>query len=627
MEIKIKELITDKISGEWGEKIIDGKGVNIIRTANFTNLGNIDLTNIVQRKIDQKKIDQKKLVQGDVIIEKSGGSPTQPVGRVVYFDLDPDEIYLCNNFTSVLRANKSKIFPKYFFYQLFIGHIRGKTLKYQNKTTGIINLKLDNYLNEKIVVPSMQDQIRIAEVLTKTETLIKQRKDSIDLLDEFLRSTFLDMFGDPVKNEKKWEIVKLSQLGNLDRGISKNRPRNAPELLGGIYPLIQTGEVSNSGLYIKKYKKTYSELGLKQSKLWNEDTMLITIAANIAQTSILTFKACFPDSIVGFNSNKKESNVIYVHFLFSFFQKILEYNAPSSAQKNINLGILRELKVPKPSYKLQNKFASIVEKAEKVKEKYETSLKELENLFGSLSQKAFRGELDLSKLDVNAQIKEIENKIEAESVLDVSLETKITRSMQQFIKQTNNIQKRLALVSNTIPQSILNQIETINKIASPFQNLKAYQIPESLSQAMKSFDGIISITSRINQEAKEQFKTKLTWEEVNFEMVANWIKEQYSDYHFNSEILMNFLENERLTFSNYYASEELKTNPRLNESDDLKSFVFSALKGENQFINLEQFFYDAINENIQLNLRIEDYEIIKDKEKELRSGVYFKVVQ
>lgn len=395
------------------------------------------------------------------------------------------------------------------YHSTYLGlFLKIKSDYFKKNSTGATIPHIHRKSLESLLIPipeNLTDQIRIAEVLTKVETLIQKRKESIDLLDDFLRSTFLDMFGDPVKNEKKWEMVKLSQLGSLDRGVSKNRPRNAPELLGGIYPLIQTGEVSNSGLFIKKYKNTYSELGLKQSKLWDEGTMLITIAANIAQTSILTFKACFPDSIVGFNSNKKESNVIYVHFLFSFFQKILEYNAPSSAQKNINLGILRELKVPKPSIKLQNKFASIVEKAENVKEKYVDSLKELENLFGALSQKAFKGELDLSKLDVSTQIREIEKKVEAGSGLDISLETKLTKSMQQFIKQTAEIQKRVVLADKMIPKSLFKQIESINKSIESFQNLN--KIPEQLALAMKSFDGIKSITSTLNEEKKSTWSS------------------------------------------------------------------------------------------------------------------------
>ena len=94
------------------------------------------------------------------------------------------------------------------------------------------------------------------------------------------------MFGDPVKNEKNLPLEQLSKIGILERGKSQHRPRNAPELLGGPYPLIQTGDVSNSNIYITTYSNTYSELGLKQSKLWEPGTLCITIAANIAQTAI-----------------------------------------------------------------------------------------------------------------------------------------------------------------------------------------------------------------------------------------------------------------------------------------------------------------------------------------------------
>src|SRR5690606_38147340 len=101
-----------------------------------------------------------------------------------------------------------------------------------------------------------------------------------------------------------WEHVPLCELGNLDRGVSKHRPRNEPALLGGPYPLVQTGDVANSEGYIQNHLSTYTELGLKQSKLWPAGTLCITIAANIANTGILTYDACFPDSVVGFVPNE-----------------------------------------------------------------------------------------------------------------------------------------------------------------------------------------------------------------------------------------------------------------------------------------------------------------------------------
>lgn len=189
----------------------------------------------------------------------------------------------------------------------------------------------------------------------------------LPFLGQFLcKSRFIEMFGDPITNSKNLPELTLPELGEFGRGVSKHRPRNAPELLGGKYPLIQTGEVANAELYINGYTNTYSELGYKQSKMWKAGTLCITIAANIAKTGILSFDACFPDSVVGFHANEKTNN-IFIHFWFTFFQEILEAQAPASAQKNINLRILSELKVIVPPIELQNEFADFVKLTDKSK--------------------------------------------------------------------------------------------------------------------------------------------------------------------------------------------------------------------------------------------------------------------
>ena len=196
------------------------------------------------------------------------------------------------------------------------------------------------------------------------------------------------MFGDPVSNSRALPKTTLPELGEFGRGVSKHRPRNDPKLLGGIYPLIQTGDVAASDLYIKNYISTYSELGLSQSKMWSKGTLCITIAANIAKTAILDFDACFPDSVVGFIANEKTNN-IYIHYWFSFFQDILEAQAPESAQKNINLKILSELKVICPPKAEQNQFADFVQQVDKSKLAVQKSLEKTQLLFDSLMQEYF----------------------------------------------------------------------------------------------------------------------------------------------------------------------------------------------------------------------------------------------
>ncbi len=244
----------------------------------------------------------------------------------------------------------------------------------------------------EIPLPPLAEQRRIAAVLDQAEALRAKRRHTLVQLDTLTQSLFLDLFGDPAINPRKWSVRKFADVGVLDRGISKHRPRNAPELLGGPYPLIQTGDVANCDHYIRSYDSTYSEIGLRQSRMWPAGTLCITIAANIAKTGILTFDACFPDSVVGFQPNDSATTE-YVQLWLSFLQATLEANAPESAQKNINLAILRGLDISVPPLPLQREFAAQVAAVERLKAAQRSSLAKLDALFASLQHRAFRGEL------------------------------------------------------------------------------------------------------------------------------------------------------------------------------------------------------------------------------------------
>ena len=260
----------------------------------------------------------------------------------------------------------------------------------KSKASGSVrdNLKLEMLKEMTIPDVALEEQCFCAMILDKVRSLIQSRHDEVQKLDTLIKSRFTEMFGDPVSNSYDLPEATLSDLGEFGRGVSKHRPRNDIKLLGGKYPLIQTGDVANSGLYITSYSSTYSELGLKQSKMWDKGTLCITIAANIAKTAILEFDACFPDSVVGFIANERTNN-IFVHYWFSFFQAILESQAPESAQKNINLKILSELKVIVPEKRKQDQFASFVKLTDKSKVAVQKALDEAQLLFDSLMQEYF----------------------------------------------------------------------------------------------------------------------------------------------------------------------------------------------------------------------------------------------
>jgi type I restriction enzyme S subunit len=245
-----------------------------------------------------------------------------------------------------------------------------------------------SWLDYEIPVHVEQGQLLIRDILDQICELKKNAEAQIENLGLLVKSRFVEMFGDVTTNDRGWGTVTLPELGELNRGVSKARPRNSPELLGGPYPLVQTGDVSNAGPWIEKYSSTYSEKGLAQSRLWKRGTLCITIAANIAQTAILDFDACFPDSVVGFVPNER-TNAIFIHYWFSFFQQILETQAPQVAQKNINLQILSGLKIVEPPLALQREFAAFVEKVEKLKDVAKKSVEEMDTLYRAKLQEYF----------------------------------------------------------------------------------------------------------------------------------------------------------------------------------------------------------------------------------------------
>lgn len=153
---------------------------------------------------------------------------------------------------------------------------------------------------------------------------------------------------------------KLIEMGTLSRGRSQHRPRNDSKLYGGKYPFIQTGDVKNSNLYIEKYSQTYNDFGLNQSKLWPENTLCITIAANIADTGILSFPACFPDSIIGFTATKGKTDVRYVKYCFDLLQKSIQNMSKGSTQDNLSMEKLEQLEFNCPSFENQQKISAVL---------------------------------------------------------------------------------------------------------------------------------------------------------------------------------------------------------------------------------------------------------------------------
>ena len=183
----IESLLQETISGEWGTDCSDDSGTKVIRTTNFTNEGVLDLTDVVVRTIDAKKVEKKQLKKGDIILEKSGGTKDNPVGRLVYFE--EEGVFLANNFTQVLRPaeviNSRYLFAAlYYLYQTHKPLIKGLG----NQTNGIQNLKVPQYLQLQVSVPDRTAQDDFERICRQADKSKFELKQAIEKIDNVMRS-------------------------------------------------------------------------------------------------------------------------------------------------------------------------------------------------------------------------------------------------------------------------------------------------------------------------------------------------------------------------------------------------------------------------------------------------------
>lgn len=274
-------------------------------------------------------------------------------GFVMYWD---EPIFVSDAFS--IEPLEGALIPKFLYHYLLE---KQEILFSLKKGSGVPHVYPKDVSKILIPIPPLEIQEKIVQTLDKMTEYVTELTSELTSRKKqysFYRDKLLSFEEEVYQVE--WKT--LSEIAkDFGRGKSKHRPRNDARLYGGDIPFIQTGDIREAGKWIENYSQTYSAFGVEQSKKWEKGTLCITIAANIAETGLLGFEACFPDSIIGFVANPEFAITEYVFYYLNSIKDYLANKSYGSAQDNLNLSTFSSLKIPVLSLEIQSRIVQVLD--------------------------------------------------------------------------------------------------------------------------------------------------------------------------------------------------------------------------------------------------------------------------
>ena len=391
---KLIEITGKALSGEWGNDDNTGNGIPVLRTTNFTNEGIVNYNNVVTRIIEKKKIEEKYLRKGDIIIEKSGGSDKQPVGRVVYFD-GPENTYLFNNFTGLLRVkDQAKWYPRYVFYSLFSNYHRGGTRAFQNKTTGLHNLKIDDFVSRcEVTEAGINEQIAACKRMDRVNDIIRMHQQQLQKLDELVKARFVELFGDPATNPYGWQQLTVNDVcvsvvrGPFGSALKKEFFVPPSDTTYKVYEQKHAIQKSSTiGTYYVTAEK-YNEL--RRFECHSGD-ILMSCSGTMGELYQLPAgceRGIINQALCKFTLNER---ILPIVFLAYMRETIGNLETKGSGIQNIAaVSYVKAMPINLPPMRVQEQYATFVEQTDKSKVAVQKALDKAQLLFDSLMQKYF----------------------------------------------------------------------------------------------------------------------------------------------------------------------------------------------------------------------------------------------
>lgn len=375
------------IDGDWVEsKDQDVNGdVRLIQLADVGDGFFIDKSN---RHLTSGKVRELRctyLREGDVLIARM----PDPLGRACIFPgLSTPSVTVVD--VCIVRPDPKLVIPEWLAFYINNPNFRNQIKKYITGTTRQ-RISRGNLAKIKLSIPSIEDQKKTIRLLNMADSIRQKRKQAVELLDEYLKSTFYETFGDPVTNPKNWQKKYLKEFGEIVTGNTP--PRNDPKNYSDKYiEWIKTDNILQDNMYISKATEYLSELGIKKARSVKSGSLLVACIAGSFES---IGRSALTDRTVSFNQQinaiqpYETVNSVYLYWLFKLTRKYIQEHATKGMKKILTKGAFQQIEMIMPPIELQEQFAVIANKQDHIKQKMLAQASELDNQFQALMQKAF----------------------------------------------------------------------------------------------------------------------------------------------------------------------------------------------------------------------------------------------
>lgn len=410
------------LNGLWKGKNPPFEKAIVIRNTNFGDDGVLDLSDVAVLDVESKQLERRRLKQGDIIIERSGGGPKQPVGRACFFNIETPQAHSFSNFTTTLRVHDTNAFlPRFVHYCLLHLYNTGFTIPLQRATTGIRNLDFTAYREAEIPKPSKREQEKIAAVLLKVQRAIEVEEKLIATARELKHSAMRQLFTHGLRNEpqketeigpvpESWDVQPIRANAKLISGGTPSRT-NKEFWDGGTIPWVKTGEVNYCVINDTEEKITPAGFDNSPVKLMPKGTLLIAMygqGITRGKVALLGIEATTNQACGGIIPTSDKVLPKYLYHFLTFSYDRLRSLSHGAQQQNLNAELVAGFEVALPGGDEQREIAAILETIDRKISVHGRKRATLQELFKTLLHQLVTGAIRVADLDID--VSEVQTK-------------------------------------------------------------------------------------------------------------------------------------------------------------------------------------------------------------------------